>query len=68
MFMSKVSVIIPIYNVEEYLRRCLDSIVSQTYKNLEIICINDKSTDKSAEILEEYHEVSERKCLYKDFF
>ena len=50
----KVSVIIPVYNVEEYLRECLDSIINQTLKDLEIICINDGSTDNSLEILKEY--------------
>ena len=45
-----VSVIIPVYNVEKYLDKCLDSIINQTYKNLEIICINDGSTDSSLEI------------------
>ncbi len=49
-----VSVIIPVYNTEEYLREALDSIVDQTLKDIEIICINDGSTDGSAEILEEY--------------
>ena len=42
-----ISVIIPVYNVEKYLARCLDSIINQTYKNLEILCINDGSTDNS---------------------
>ena len=46
----KVSVIIPVYNVEKYLRECLDSVVNQTLKDIEIICINDGSTDKSGEI------------------
>lgn len=46
-----ISVIIPIYNVESYLQRCLDSIYRNTYKNLEIICVNDGSTDNSLEIL-----------------
>ncbi len=50
----KVSVIIPVYNVENYLRECLDSIVNQTLDDLEILCINDGSTDSSGEILEEY--------------
>lgn len=49
-----ISVIIPVYNVEKYLKKCLDSIICQTYKNLEIICINDGSTDSSLEILQEY--------------
>lgn len=52
--MVKVSVIIPIYNVENYLRDCLDSVLAQTLKEIEIICVNDKSPDKSLEILEEY--------------
>ena len=49
-----ISVIISIYNVEKYLRECLDSVVNQTLKDIEIICINDGSTDGSAQILEEY--------------
>nr|AIA86021.1 Glycos_transf_2 [uncultured Helicobacter sp.] len=49
-----ISVIIPVYNVEEYLARCLESVVKQTYKNLEIICVNDGSTDSSKRILEDY--------------
>jgi len=52
--MPNVSVIVPVYNVEKYLRQCLDSVVNQTLKDIEIICVNDGSTDKSAEILEEY--------------
>lgn len=48
------SVIIPIYNVADYLAECLDSIINQTYKNLEIILVNDGSTDNSPEIIEEY--------------
>lgn len=49
-----ISVIIPVYNVEKYLKRCLDSIVNQTLKEIEIICVNDGSTDSSLNILEEY--------------
>lgn len=49
-----VTVIIPVYNTEPYLRRCLDSVCGQTYGNLEIICVNDGSTDGSQSILEEY--------------
>ena len=52
--MPKVSVIIPVYNVEQYLRECLDSVVNQTLKDIEIICVNDGSTDNSLSILEEY--------------
>ncbi|MCR5164822.1 MAG: glycosyltransferase [Thermoguttaceae bacterium] len=50
----KISVIIPVYNVENYLRECLDSVVNQTFGDLEILCINDGSTDAGPAILEEY--------------
>ena len=49
-----ISVIVPVYNVEEYLPKCLDSILNQTFSNIEIICVNDGSTDGSRKILEEY--------------
>ncbi|MGF0069765.1 FkbM family methyltransferase [Candidatus Spyradosoma sp. SGI.093] len=49
-----VSVVIPVYNVEKYLRQCLDSVVNQTLKEIEIICVDDGSTDSSSRILEEY--------------
>jgi len=52
--MVKVSVVIPVYNVENYLSECLDSIVDQTLTDIEIICINDGSTDNSLKILKEY--------------
>ena len=58
--MYKVSVILPIYNVSQYLRECLDSVVRQTLKELEIICVNDGSTDNSLEIIEEYAAKDER--------
>lgn len=58
--MTKVSVIIPIYNVENYLARCLDSVTSQTYSDIEIICINDGSTDSSPMILEAYANFDKR--------
>ena len=54
--MTLVSVIIPVYCVEKYLRECLDSVISQTLTNIEIICVNDASTDNSLSILEEYAE------------
>lgn len=52
--MKKVSLIIPVFNAEKYLRRCLDSAVNQTYENMEIICVDDGSTDGSKQIIEEY--------------
>lgn len=56
----KVSVIIPVYNTEKYLRECLDSVVNQTLKEIEIICIDDGSTDSSLEILKEYAQKDNR--------
>ncbi|MBP5707779.1 MAG: glycosyltransferase family 2 protein [Alphaproteobacteria bacterium] len=50
----KISIIIPVYNVEKYLRRCLDSVLNQTFQNWQAICINDGSTDKSGAILDKY--------------
>lgn len=52
--MIKVSVVVPVYNVEEYLRECLDSLVNQTLSDIEIILVNDGSTDNSPAICEEY--------------
>lgn len=49
-----ISIIIPIYNVEQYLNQCMDSVLNQTYKNIEILLINDGSTDYSGEICEKY--------------
>lgn len=54
MGMKKVSVILPIYNVSQYLRECLDSVLAQTLQELEIICVNDGSTDDSLDIIREY--------------
>ena len=56
----KISVIIPVYNVEEYLQECINSIINQTYKNLEIIIVNDGSTDNSLNICNEYQKIDER--------
>lgn len=57
---SKVSVIIPVYNVENYLSECLDSVLNQTLEQIEILCINDGSTDSSAGILEKYQKQDSR--------
>lgn len=50
----KISIVVPVYNVEIYLRECLDSLINQTLEDIEIICVNDGSTDSSPQILEEY--------------
>ena len=50
--MVKLSVIVPCYNVEKYLSECLDSILNQTFEDIEIICINDGSTDNTQDILD----------------
>ena len=57
---EKITVIVPVYNVENYLDKCLDSLVNQTYKNLEIIVINDGSTDNSGIICQEYAQKDNR--------
>ena len=57
---EKITVIVPVYNVENYLQKCLDSLLSQTYKNLEIIVVNDGSTDNSGNICQEYAQKDNR--------
>ena len=54
--MKKISVIVPVYNVEDYLRKCLDSLVNQDFKDYEIIVVNDGSPDNSWDIILEYEE------------
>ena len=66
--MPKLSIIIPVYNVEKYLRECLDSVVNQTLKDIEIICIDDCSTDSSLEILKEYASKDNRFILLEQEF
>ena len=58
--MEKISIIVPIYNVAPYLPACLDSIIHQTYLNLEIILVDDGSTDSSNKICEQYKTVDPR--------
>lgn len=57
---SKISIIIPVYNVERYLERCLQSVIDQTYSNFEVICVNDGSTDNSGSILMRYAAMDQR--------
>lgn len=64
--MYKVSVIVPVYNCEKYLRKCIESIINQTLEDLEIILINDGSTDNSGKILDEYKSKDSRiKVIHK---
>ncbi len=63
---DKLSVIVPIYNVEKYLKKCVDSLINQTYHNLEIILVDDGSTDSSGKIADEYKEIDGRiKVIHK---
>lgn len=64
--MKKVSIVVPVYNVEQYLERCLDSIRSQSYEKLEIILVDDGSTDNSSGICDRYAEIDNRiKVIHK---
>lgn len=58
--MVDVTIIVPVYNVSEYLSECMDSLINQTFEDIEIICVNDGSTDDSLEILERYRKTDER--------
>lgn len=65
--MTKVSVVVPVYNAEKYLEECLDSIMVQTLKDIEVICVNDGSTDRSGQILNEYAKKDSRiKVIHKE--
>lgn len=62
----KLSVIVPVYNVQNYLRRCIDSIISQSFTNFELILVDDGSTDSSTEICDEYEKTDQRiKVVHK---
>lgn len=65
--MEKVSVIVPVYNDEKYLKQCIDSILNQTYSNIELILIDDGSTDNSPKICEDYRQRDDRvRVLHKE--
>ncbi len=63
--MCKVSIVIPVYNAEDFLNECLDSLLNQTMKDIEIICVDDGSTDNSANIVEDYVKKDARVRLYR---
>ena len=58
--MSKVSIIVPCYNVAEYLPRCLDALLAQTYQDWEAVCVDDGSTDNTYDVLKQYAEKDKR--------
>lgn len=55
-----VSIVVPVYNVEKYLEKCMQSLCEQTLDNIEIVCVNDGSTDSSREIIESYCQKDDR--------
>jgi len=64
---AKVSIIVPIYNVEKYLKKCLDSLINQTFEDIEVWAVSDGSPDNSMEIVKEYSEMDSRiKCIEKE--
>ena len=60
--MAKVSIVVPVYNVGVYLEECMESLIRQTLREIEIICVNDGSTDNSPEILRRYAEKTAGLC------
>ncbi len=64
--MLKISAIVPVYNVEKYIQKCLESLINQTLQNIEIICVDDCSTDKSTSIIEQYMQLDKRIKLIKN--
>ena len=61
----KFSIVIPVYNVEKYIDKCLNSIINQTYKNFEVIIVNDGTKDNSQQIIDEYVKKDNRFKSYK---
>ena len=65
--MPEVSVIVPVYNAEKYLNKCVDSILNQTFEDFELILVNDNSKDSSGNICDEYREKDKRiKVIHKN--
>ena len=65
---AKIVTIIPVFNAEQFLERTLDSVINQTFKEIKIICVNDASTDKTLQILEEYAKKDERIVIINNFY
>lgn len=63
--MPKISIIVPVYNVEKYIAQCLDSIIKQTFRDIEVIVIDDGTQDNSAEIYQKYMEMDSRIKIIK---
>lgn len=63
--MPKISIIVPVYNVEKYIAQCLDSIIKQTFRDIEVIVIDDGTQDNSAEIYQKYTEMDSRIKIIK---
>ena len=61
---ERISVVVPVYNVEKYLEKCVNSIVNQTYKNLEIILVDDGATDNSGKLCDELAKIDNRIKVY----
>ena len=64
MMKERISVIVPVYNVEQYLEKCVNSIINQTYKNLEIILVDDGATDSSGELCDKLAAIDNRIKVY----
>lgn len=63
---KKVTIVVPVYNAEKYIAKCLDSILNNTYKNIEVILINDGSKDNSQKILDEYQKKYPQQLIVKE--
>ena len=62
---NKISIIVPIYNTSKYLAKCIESVINQTYKNIEIILVDDGSTDNSYDVCKYYHKMDSRVVITK---
>ena len=68
MSFERISIIVPIYNVEKYLPRCIESLMGQTYKNIEIILVNDGSTDNCRHICNDYKTIHIKSKAFSHFY